>query len=423
MGALRSFVLPAVFALAALSSQTAHAQLIDTAPSGVSIALTCGGGQTVNFNTSQQVYVTSVEAFLQPTNATKAKLIVWDRTTHTISFTSAAIDVTTTDTSLTFPASLTFAAGGQYAMSVVVGPSDSVASCANYQIDLSGDSANGITTLHNGGSATSYTTPTSTPPENGTTDARFKIYGFLLNDFDSDTILNGADNCPFNANMDQADKDHDGLGDACDPRDDRDADTDCVLNTTDNCPFVDNPDQADHDGDGIGDVCDSTPAGDGNNGNDDDGDGISNGTDNCPFVANPDQADADGDGVGDACDGSNNGDDDGDGVPNGSDNCPFVDNPDQLDMDHDGIGDACDDQSGGGDSDPDGDGHSGSDDNCPFAANADQKDSDGDGVGDACDFSIIVNGSGCSTGHDGSAALALLVLGFVMIPRRKRASK
>jgi hypothetical protein len=49
--------------------------------------------------------------------------------------------------------------------------------------------------------------------------------------------------------------------------------------TPDNCPDDANTDQADGDSDGVGDVCD-----------------------NCKTVANTDQADADGDDVGDACD-------------------------------------------------------------------------------------------------------------------------
>jgi len=73
-----------------------------------------------------------------------------------------------------------------------------------------------------------------------------------------------------------------------------DADGDGVLDADDNCPNEANADQADQDGDGIGDVCDS----------DVDGDSVSNSLDNCPTVPNPDQTDSDGDGIGDACDGS-----------------------------------------------------------------------------------------------------------------------
>ncbi|WP_201345452.1 S8 family serine peptidase [Thiohalobacter sp. COW1] len=74
------------------------------------------------------------------------------------------------------------------------------------------------------------------------------------------------------------------------PHPDTDADT--VLDDLDNCPDAHNPDQADRDGDGIGDACDS----------DRDGDGIDNGSDNCPDTANAGQLDQDGDGIGDACD-------------------------------------------------------------------------------------------------------------------------
>ena len=61
----------------------------------------------------------------------------------------------------------------------------------------------------------------------------------------------------------------------------------------DNCPFDDNPDQSDRDGDGQGDVCD--------NFTDPDGDNLSDADDNCPDMANPGQQDSDGDGIGDAC--------------------------------------------------------------------------------------------------------------------------
>lgn len=71
-----------------------------------------------------------------------------------------------------------------------------------------------------------------------------------------------------------------------------DADSDGVIDRNDNCPNNANADQADLDADGTGDACDS----------DKDGDGVANGSDNCPTVANAGQEDADGDGAGDACD-------------------------------------------------------------------------------------------------------------------------
>ena len=159
-------------------------------------------------------------------------------------------------------------------------------------------------------------------------------------DRDGDTIPDATDNCPDTANPTQADQDHDGIGDACDPDDDNDG----VPDTTDNCPITPNPNQADADHDGTGNVCDP----------DDDNDGVPDTTDNCPVTPNAAQTDTDHDGIGDACDP----DIDGDTIPNATDNCPTTPNTDQADADSDGIGNVCD-------PDDDNDGVPDTTDQCP----------------------------------------------------------
>ncbi len=211
-------------------------------------------------------------------------------------------------------------------------------------------------------------------------------------DTDEDGVVDVDDNCPEDANADQADGDEDGVGDVCDncPDDANplqgDNDADGVGNICDNCINTVNPDQADENGDGIGDACEGEA--------DNDGDGVHDTTDNCPFDANPDQEDSDSDGWGDVCDNcpddanSAQSDGDNDNVGDICDNCPDDANADQADDDDDTVGNACDNcpnKANVNQVDTDGDTVGDLCDNCVNNANADQADSDGDGIGNVCD--------------------------------------
>jgi len=327
----------------------------------------------VKIHTDTQVFITRLDADVQPALlGTNVKFVIWNATTGLILHeTQSQATLLTSRTFLQSPAlAFNSSPGGDYVIAMM-----SEGNMTWYVDRATAENQNSIHTLQMGGVQTTYAAPNQPPLMNTNVDARFRIHGFILNDNDNDNAVNETDNCPSQSNPAHTDTDGDGIGDACDPET-----------------------------------------------NDEDGDGTLNPVDNCPFVDNPDQADTDGDGLGDACDKQNGKDFDDDDKDNEMDNCPFISNPDQADEDGDGIGDACDDGNGGG-GDPDGDGVSGMDDNCPFAGNANQKDADGDGIGDVCDFSIIVDGSGCSTSGHGSATFALAVLGFIVVSRRRRARK
>ncbi|MEK7613462.1 MAG: thrombospondin type 3 repeat-containing protein [Patescibacteria group bacterium] len=100
--------------------------------------------------------------------------------------------------------------------------------------------------------------------DTGVTDAGSAYLYLDQTDTDSDGIIDNADNCPADANVNQTDTDGDGQGDICDFTPNGDTDGDDVDELVDNCSGVYNPGQEDNDSDGLGNMCDLTPDGDPN---------------------------------------------------------------------------------------------------------------------------------------------------------------
>ena len=134
--------------------------------------------------------------------------------------------------------------------------------------------ADGVVDVPEGAPLVCATTATSVGIGNAVTEViNVAIEKAKVTDTDGDGLPDLQDNCPTLSNANQADLDHDSIGDGCDPDDDNDGVDDAV----DNCPVLANNDQLDSDHDSLGDACDP----------DDDNDGILDAQDPCPLLSTP----------------------------------------------------------------------------------------------------------------------------------------
>ena len=134
--------------------------------------------------------------------------------------------------------------------------------------------ADGVIDVPAGAPLVCATTATSAGIGNALTEViNIAMEQAQVRDSDGDGLPDLEDNCPTTANADQADLDHDSIGDVCDADDDNDG----IEDISDNCPVTQNNDQLDTDHDSLGDACDP----------DDDNDGILDAQDPCPLLSTP----------------------------------------------------------------------------------------------------------------------------------------
>lgn len=263
--------------------------------------------------------------------------------------------------------------------------------------------------------------------------SQFKLSAFgTIGDFidsDGDGIADDADNCPDDANPDQADGDGDGLGDACDPDDDNDGlpdgdevnlfgtdplnpdtDRDGLTDSEELFLFATDPLNPDTDGDGLTDGLEVKTYATQPLNPDSDMDGLTDGQEVESFGTDPLNPDSDFDGMPDGYEveheclapTSSDGliDADSDGLAN-VDEYALGTLPCSPDTDSDGLPDGVEIFGLGPfgtdplNPDSDGDGDLDGADNCPKAFyeetgqpgfNPGQEDNDSDGLGNVCDL-------------------------------------